>query len=88
MAMKYLALRLTGGEGAVVFPSSFQHAWVAGQFAPAQVVGAGFVRMADGRAECFGGSASLGVMSRRETDSRLLAHDLGGGEGPTGGQTG
>ena len=77
--MKYLVVEAPGGEAAVLFPRSFMHAWMAGQMRPMRVVAAGFVRLADGRPECYGRSEGLGIAARPDRDSALVARALNGG---------
>jgi hypothetical protein len=79
MAMKYIIVSGPGGEMPVVFPRAYYHSDVAQRFTPAKVVAAGFVRLTDGAAECYGGSSSLRIVSRRHRDSELVAHHLSGG---------
>jgi len=84
MPMKYIVLRGTGADLPVIFPRDYYHSHVADRFAPAKVVAAGFVRLVDGGPECFGGSSSLKIASRRERDARLIAGLIGTGRSPTG----
>ncbi len=79
MAMKYIIVNGPGGEMPVVFPRAYYHSDVAQRFAPAQVVAAGFVRLSDGAADCYGGSSSLRMVSRRQRDSELVARHLSSG---------
>jgi len=85
LPLKYIVVEVPGGEALVVFSRDFFHAYIAERFAPARVVSAGFVRMADGRPECYGGSSSLKISSRGERDTALLARHLL--DGPIGGQS-
>lgn len=79
MAMKYIIVNGPDGEMPVVFPRAYYHNDVAHRFAPAKVVAAGFVRLTDGTTECYGGSSSLRIVSRRHRDSELVARHLNGG---------
>jgi len=79
MAMKYIVVSGPDGEMPVIFPAAYYHHDVARRFAPAQVVAAGFVRLSEGAAECYGGSSSLRIVSRRLRDSELVARHLSGG---------
>jgi hypothetical protein len=66
MAMKYVMLRLDGGELLpLVFPAFMQHAHMA-QAVPATVVSAGRVRLENGKVIAGGASSSLNVSSREE----------------------
>lgn len=65
MAMKYIVVNGADGEIPVIFPRVYYHNDVAQRFAPAKVVAAGFVRLTDGDADCYGGSSSLRIVSRR-----------------------
>lgn len=76
MAMKCIIVNGPEGEMPVVFPRAYYHSDVAQRFAPATVVAAGFVRLANGAAECYGGSSSLRIVSRRRRDSELVARYL------------
>lgn len=79
MAMKYIIVTGPDGEIPVIFPQAYYHSNVAQRFAPAEVVAAGFVRLSDGAADCYGGSSSLRIVSRRHRDSELVACHLSGG---------
>lgn len=79
MAMKYIIVNGPDGELPVVFPRAYYHSDVARRFAPATVVAAGFVRLEDGAADCYGGSSSLRIVSRRQRDSQLVARHLNSG---------
>jgi hypothetical protein len=79
MPMKYIVLRGAGAELPVIFPRDYYHSHVAERFAPAQVVAAGFVQLTDVGPECFGGSSSLRIPSRRDRDARLIASHIGTG---------
>jgi hypothetical protein len=71
MAMKYVILKLEGGELLpVIFPDFMQHAQIAGSI-PAAVVSAGRVHLEGGNINANGSSSSLG-MSSREEDSRII----------------
>ena len=78
MAMKYIIVMGPHGEMPVIFPRAYYHSDVAQRFGPAKVVAAGFVRLTDGAAECYGGSSSLKIVSRRHLDSLLVAHHFSG----------
>jgi hypothetical protein len=84
MPMKYIVLRGAGAELPVIFPRDYYHSHVADRFAPAKVVAAGFVHLTDAGPECFGGSSSLRVASRRDRDARLIAGYIGTGRSSTG----
>ena len=75
--MKYVVVEAPGGEAAVLFPRACLHRWVAEQMRPMPVLSAGFVRLVDGRPECYGHSAGLNLPSRPERDSALVAAALG-----------
>jgi len=79
MAMKYIIVNGPDGEMPVVFPRAYYHNDVAQRFAPAKVVAAGFIRLTDGAAECYGGSSSLRIVSRRLRDTELVSRHLSGG---------
>ncbi len=79
MAMKYIVVSGPDGELPVIFPRAYFHNDVAQRFSPADVVAAGFVRLTDGAAECYGGSSSLRIVSRRQRDSDLVARHLNSG---------
>ena len=76
MAMKYIVVNGPDGEMPVIFPRAYYHSDVAQRFVPAKVVAAGFVRLSEGAAECYGGSSSLRIVSRRLRDSKLVARHL------------
>ena len=72
--MKYVMLRLDGGELLpVLFPEFMQHAQMA-QSVPATVVSAGRVYLEDGRIVARGASSSLDVSSREEDSSIIQAY--------------
>jgi hypothetical protein len=71
MAMKYVMLKLEGGQLLpVIFPNFMQHAQIAGSI-PAAVVSAGRVHLEGGNIHVNGASSSLGVSSREE-DSQII----------------
>ena len=71
MAMKYVMLRLDGGELLpLLFPEFMQHSHMA-QSVPATVVSAGHVYLEDGRIVARGASSSLEA-SARDEDSRII----------------
>ena len=71
MAMKYVMLKLEGGELLpLLFPEFMQHAHMA-QSVPATVVSAGRVYLEKGKIIAKGASSSLNVASREE-DSRII----------------
>ena len=75
MPMKYVMLKLDGGELLpVLFPEFMQHAHMA-QSVPATVVSAGHVHLEDGRIVARGASSSLDVVSRDE-DSEIIQRYL------------
>jgi hypothetical protein len=64
--MKYVMLKLEGGELLpVIFPEFFQHSDMASSV-PAAVVSAGRVSLDSGKIVASGNSTSLGVSSREE----------------------
>lgn len=74
MAMKYVMLKLDGGELLpVLFPEFMQHSHVA-QAVPAAVVSAGRVHLEDGKIVTRGSSSSLGVSSREEDGQIIQAY--------------
>ena len=74
MAMKYVMLRLDGGELLpLLFPEFMQHAHIA-QSVPATVVSAGHVHLQDGRIVARGASSSLEVCSRDEDSGIIQAY--------------
>jgi hypothetical protein len=73
MAMKYIMLRLDGGELLpLLFPEFMQHAHMA-QSMPATVVSAGRVHLEDGMIIASGASSSLNVSAREEDSSIIQA---------------
>ena len=74
MAMKYVMLRLDGGELLpLLFPEFMQHSHMA-QSVPATVVSAGHVHLQDGRIVARGASSSLEVCSRDEDSGIIQAY--------------
>jgi hypothetical protein len=74
MAMKYVMLKLDGGELLpLLFPEFMQHAHMA-QSVPATVVSAGHVSLEDGKIIARGASSSLKVSSREEDSSITQAY--------------
>jgi hypothetical protein len=74
MAMKYVMLRLDGGELLpLLFPEFMQHSHMA-QSVPATVVSAGHVHLQDGRIVARGASSSLEVSSRDEDSGIIQAY--------------
>jgi hypothetical protein len=74
MAMKYVMLRLDGGELLpLLFPEFMQHSHMA-QSVPATVVSAGHVHLQDGRIVARGASSSLEVSSRDEDSGIIRAY--------------
>lgn len=74
MAMKYVMLRLDGGELLpLLFPEFMQHSHMA-QSVPATVVSAGHVHLQDGRIVARGASSSLEVWSRDEDSGIIQAY--------------
>lgn len=74
MAMKYVMLRLDGGELLpLLFPEFMQHSHMA-QSVPATVVSAGHVYLEDGKIVARGASSSLEVSSRDEDSSIIQAY--------------
>jgi hypothetical protein len=77
MAMKYVMLRLDGGELLpLLFPEFMQHAHMA-QSVPATVVSAGRVHLEDGMIIAGGASSSLNVSSREEDSGIIQAYLMG-----------
>ncbi len=74
MPMKYVMLKLDGGELLpLLFPDFMQHAHMA-QSVPATVVSAGHVYLEDGKIVARGASSSLEVSSREEDSSIIQAY--------------
>jgi hypothetical protein len=74
MPMKYVMLKLDGGELLpLLFPDFMQHAHMA-QSVPATVVSAGRVHLEDGKIVARGASSSLEVSSREEDSSIIQAY--------------
>ena len=72
--MKYVMLRLDGGELLpLLFPEFMQHSHMA-QSVPATVVSAGRVYLEDGRIVACGASSSLNVSSREEDSGIIQAY--------------
>ena len=76
MPMKYIVVRTPHGEEPVVFSGKFMHADMAQRLAPAEVVAAGFIRLAADGIECFGSSVGLHIRSRGAEDAVLVANGL------------
>jgi hypothetical protein len=71
MSMKYVMLKLDGGELLpLLFPEFMQHSHMA-RSVPATVVSAGRVYLEDGKIIAHGASSSLDVSSREE-DSEII----------------
>jgi len=74
MAMKYVMLRLDGGELLpLLFPEFMQHSHMA-QSVPATVVSAGRVDLENGMIAAHGLSSSLNVSSREEDSGIIQAY--------------
>ena len=74
MAMKYVMLRLDGGELLpLLFPEFMQHSHMA-QAVPATVVSAGHVYLENGKIVARGASSSLEVSSRDEDSGIIQAY--------------
>ncbi len=72
--MKYVMLRLEGGElFPLLFPEFIQHSHMA-QAVPATVVSAGRVYLENGKINACGASSSLDVCSREEDSSIIQAY--------------
>jgi len=72
--MKYVMLKLEGGELLpLLFPEFMQHSHMA-QSAPATVVSAGHVYLEDGKIVARGASSSLEVCSRDEDGGIIQAY--------------
>jgi hypothetical protein len=77
MPMKYVMLKLEGGELLpLIFPEFYQHSHMA-QALPANVVSAGRVAVQEGRIVASGASTSLGISSRAE-DSEIIQNYFDG----------
>lgn len=77
--MKYIIFDVRGAEAPVLFPESFNHAWVADSLKPLRPLSAGFVDLdGDGRPRCRGRSEGLGLKSRPGVDRELVAAHLAG----------
>lgn len=77
--MKYIVTDRTGAEEAILFPCWWDHADTARKFNinTESVVSAGHVRMTDrGALQCGGGSVSLEINARPETDLDLILRQL------------
>ena len=72
MAMKYIVFDLRGSREPVVFPASFNHAWVAEGLKPLKPLSAGFVHWESDRPVCWGRSEGLRLSSDPERDSAAL----------------
>jgi hypothetical protein len=71
MPMKYVMLKMDGGELLpLLFPEFMQHSHIA-QTIPATAVSAGRVYLEDGKLVARGSSSSLGISSREE-DSEVI----------------
>ena len=74
MAMKYVMLKLDGGELLpLLFPEFMQHSHMA-QSLPATVVSAGRVSLEAGKLIAHGASSSLDVCSREDDSGIIQAH--------------
>ena len=74
MPMKYIMLKLDGGELLpLLFPEFMQHSHMA-QSVPAAVVSAGHVHLEDGKVIARGASSSLHVLSREEDSGIIQAY--------------
>ena len=74
MPMKYVMLKLNGGELLpLLFPEFMQHSHIA-QSVPAVVVSAGHVHLEDGKIIARGASSSLEVLSREEDSGIIQAY--------------
>ncbi|WP_404291088.1 hypothetical protein ACD578_04010 [Microvirga sp. RSM25] len=74
MAMKYVMLRLDGGELLpLLFPAFMQHAHMA-QSVPAAVVSAGRVHLENGKVIAGGASGSLNISSCKEDSGIIQAY--------------
>lgn len=74
MAMKYVMLRLDGGELLpLLFPEFMQHSHMA-QAVPAIVVSAGHVYLKDGKIVACGASSSRELSSRDEDSGIIQAY--------------
>jgi hypothetical protein len=74
MPMKYVMLRLDGGELLpLLFPEFMQHSHIA-QSVPATVVSAGHVHLEEGKIIARGALSSLDVLSREEDSGIIQAY--------------
>lgn len=77
MPMKYVMLKLEGGELLpLIFPEFYQHSYMA-QALPANVVSAGRVTVQEGKIVASGASSSLGISSREE-DGEIIQNYFDG----------
>lgn len=81
MAMKYIVFDVRGVDEPVLFPATFNHAWVAEGLKPLKPKSAGFVDLEEGRPVCSGRSEGLGLVSRGQRDSALITERLKGPDG-------
>lgn len=80
-AMKYVIIGDGGYEFPILFPIEWGHDEVAGKLAHKgqAIVAAGFAQTdGDGRVQCCGRSASLGVDARPERDAAVISRWLAG----------
>ena len=74
MPMKYVMLRLDGGELLpLLFPEFMQHDQMT-QSVPATVVSAGHISLEGGKIVAYGASSSLDVHSREEDSGIIQAY--------------
>ena len=74
MPLKYVMLKLDGGELLpLLFPDFMQHSQMA-QSVPATVVSAGHVSLEAGKIVAHGASSSLDVLSREEDSGIIQAY--------------
>ena len=62
----------------VLFPATFNHAWVAEGLKPLKPKAAGFVAWDSDRPVCFGKSEGLRLSGRGEADAALIAGRFSG----------
>ena len=75
---KYIVFKIGLVETALVFHEMIRHDQIAECVTtPENLVSAGFCRVTPNGYACYGESTTLGISSRRDTDSKLLNHQLG-----------
>jgi len=77
--MKYIIVEDMGLEVPIVFAEFLKHNQVVGLNSPLKVVSAGFIAFEDNhmkKPRCWGGSMSLNVKSRFDTDVQVICATL------------